>query len=201
MKIGIMGGTFNPIHNGHLLIAEHAYDQFDLDQVWFMPAGIPPHKRNDGILDGDTRCKMVEKAICNVDYFQLCRKEVDSTEISYTYKTLTELSEEYKEVQWYFIMGADSLAYFDKWREPGIILEKATILVAVRDNMDLQEEVEKEISRIKGLLSGEIYSINTPVFNVSSREIRERAKQGRSTRFLVPDEVWNFMNEQEIYKE
>lgn len=199
MKIGIMGGTFNPIHNGHLLIAEHAHDQFQLDEVWFMPAGVPPHKQNMGIMPKDIRCRLIKAAIKDVSYFSLCRREVDSTEISYTYKTLTQLTLDFPEDEFYFIMGADSLAYFDKWKAPDIILSKATILAAVRDEMDL-DEVNYKIGKIKEQFTGNIFPIITPSFNVSSAEIRKRLSEGRSTRFLVPEAVWTIINDQNLYR-
>lgn len=198
MKIGIMGGTFNPIHNGHLLIAENAHDQFDLDEVWFMPAGIPPHKQNMGILDKEIRCELILQAIKDVTYFSLERREVDDAKISYTYLTLTDLKDEYPENEFYFIMGADSLAYFDKWKKPDIILEKAAILVAVRDELDT-ENVNDKIEQIKKIYNGNIFPIVTPNFCVSSAEIRRRIETGRSIRFLVPEAVQKIIKEQNLY--
>lgn len=200
MKIGIMGGTFNPIHNGHLLIAEHAHDQFNLDEVWIMPAGIPPHKQNMDILSKDIRCELIEEAIKDVSYFRLDRREVDSTEISYTYRTLTKMKNENPSNEYYFIMGGDSIAYFDKWKETGTILNLATVLVAVRDDVDATK-VEEHINRIKSQFSGSIYQIITPSFNVSSAEIRKRIKENQSIRFLVPDGVWKYIKTQNLYKD
>ena len=111
-KIGIMGGTFNPIHNGHLLIAENARWQFGLDQICFLPAGIPPHKQNLMVLDGHSRCEMVQLAIEDNPDFYLSDYEVQRTEPSYTYLTLEYLKQKYPEDTLYFIMGADSLRDF-----------------------------------------------------------------------------------------
>lgn len=198
MRIGIMGGTFNPIHNGHLLIAENAYDQFHLDKVLFVPAGIPPHKQQLEILDKELRCAMIEAAIGNVPYFKLDRREIDSMEISYTAATLTQLSIEQPDNTFYFIMGADSLAYLDKWRSPEIILSHATILAAVRDTMET-EQLNAEIHRITQLIPGDIKPIYTPTFNVSSKEIRQRIKDHRSIRYLVPESVDRFITEKKLY--
>lgn len=198
MRIGIMGGTFNPIHNGHLLIAENAYDQFHLDKVLFIPAGIPPHKQQLEILDKELRCAMIEAAIGNVPYFKLDRREIDSMEISYTAATLTQLSIEQPDNTFYFIMGADSLAYLDKWRSPEIILSHATILAAVRDTMET-EQLNAEIHRITQLIPGDIKPIYTPTFNVSSKEIRQRIKDHRSIRYLVPESVDRFITEKKLY--
>lgn len=198
MKIGIMGGTFNPIHNGHLLIAENAYHQYGLDQIVFLPAGIPPHKQHMGILDKDHRCAMIDLAIENIPYFRLDRREVDAAQISYTYLTLTQLKEENPEDEFFFIMGADSLAYFDKWKNPKIILNKATVLAAVRDEFDTGA-LKQEIKRITDKLGGNIGFITTPEFDVSSQNIRNRVACGQSIRFLVPDKVRDYILYHNLY--
>lgn len=199
MKIGIMGGTFNPIHNGHLLIAENAFHQYQMDKLIFLPAGIPPHKQNAGILDKEHRCAMIQAAIEDISYFQLDRREVDSLEISYTYKTLTKLKEEHPRDEFYFIMGADSLAYFDHWKYPDIILKHAMVLVAVRNSYD-QAALKQEIIRITEKLGGKIGYITTPEFDVSSQNIRERILGGQSIRFLVPDKVQQYIISHNLYK-
>lgn len=198
MKIGIMGGTFNPIHNGHLLIAENAYHQHQLDQILFMPAGIPPHKQHLGILNKEQRCAMIEAAIEGISYFKLDRREVDACEISYTYLTLSLLKEEQPQDEFYFIMGADSLAYFDQWKNPDIILQKATVLAAVRDGFDTGA-LRTQSQRITQKLGGQIGFITTPEFDVSSKDIRNRVASGQSIRFLVPDQVREYILKQNLY--
>lgn len=198
MRIGIMGGTFNPIHNGHLLIAENAFQQFHMDQILFLPAGLPPHKQNMGVLNKEHRCAMIQAAIEEIPYFQLDRREVDAAEISYTYKTLMQLHEEHPQDQFFFIMGADSLAYFDHWKNPDIILKHATVLAAVRDEYD-REALKQKSLQITEQLGGEIGFISTPEFDVSSQNIRTRVSEGQSIRFLVPEKVRQYIIEQQLY--
>ena len=133
-KIGIMGGTFDPIHIGHLILGEKAYDQFGLDKVRFMPAGNPPHKRNrKGRATDEQRVEMVRMAISSNPHFELCLAEMNEDGYSYTYRTLERFREENPEEEYYFIIGADSLFDFDIWREPGRICKACTIVVATRN--------------------------------------------------------------------
>ncbi len=199
MRIGIMGGTFNPIHNGHLLIAENAYHQFELDKVLFMPAGIPPHKQNQGILDGEIRCSLVEAAISDISYFELDEREVNCNEISYTYRTLAKMKEEHPADDFFFIMGADSLLYFDKWVKPDEILRYATVLVAVRDSVDVTM-LKNKMNSITAELGGTMGFITTPEFDVSSKEIRNRISKSNSIRFLVPEMVRRNILDNNLYK-
>ena len=132
-KIGIMGGTFDPIHISHLILAETAYEQFSLDKVLFLPAGNPPHKRNrkGGATDLE-RVEMVRRAIAGNSHFQLCLDEMNAEDYSYTYRTLEQMRAEHPDTEFYFIVGADSLFDFEQWREPERICRAASILVAVR---------------------------------------------------------------------
>jgi len=138
-KIGILGGSFDPIHQGHLNIAEQARIEFDLDEVWFIPAGHSPNKNESEMTSAEMRTEMTALAVASSPYFKVSRIEVDAEETSYTYITLSKLKEQYPNLQFYFIMGADSLDYFEKWRHPEIICQKSIILTAVRDDMDLDE--------------------------------------------------------------
>ena len=200
MKIGIMGGTFNPIHLGHLLIAENAYDEYGLDEVIFMPAGIPPHKR-EGVLDKEHRCSMILEAIKDIPYFSLDRREVDSEDVSYTYITLSKLKEEHPENTYYFIMGADSLDFFINWMRTDIILEKAIILAAVRDNMDMDKMNKDKISILLKYPYGKIEFLSTPEFNVSSNDIRKRVLNKQSIKYLVCDSVREYIYDNALYED
>ncbi len=200
MKIGILGGTFNPIHYGHLLIAQNALDQFDLDKIWFMPAAIPPHKQNADILDSKHRMQMILRAIQDNPAFELNPRELLKGGISYTFETLTQLKEECPENEYYFIIGADSLMKFQTWKNPEVILNHVTLLVAVRDHVAGEKllGISEEI-RLK--YGGQIHLIYSPEFNVSSNEIRSRIKHHHSVRYLVPDEVCNYILSENLYKE
>ncbi|MCR4955872.1 MAG: nicotinate-nucleotide adenylyltransferase [Lachnospiraceae bacterium] len=198
MRIGIMGGTFNPIHNGHLLIAENAYHQFHLDKILFMVAGNPPHKTNLTVVDSSHRCQMVKEAILNVPYFELDEREVHNQRLSYTYLTLTELKQSHPEDEFFFIMGADSLLYFEKWRNPEIILEKATVLIAVRDMVD-SDKVLSTAKEITKKLGGTMDLIQTPMFDVSSNNIRSRIANKDTVRYLLPDSVIDYIKKNNLY--
>ncbi len=126
-KVGIMGGTFDPIHNGHLLLGEEAYRQFALDEVVFMPTGIPPHKAGKKIADAADRKRMVELAVANTAYFSCSDMELMRHRTTYTAETLTLLKEKNPDTEYYYIVGADSLDQMDGWYHPEIIFQKAVI--------------------------------------------------------------------------
>ena len=139
-KIGIMGGTFDPIHIGHLILGEAAYEQFGLDEVWFLPAGNPPHKRNRaGQAKDAQRVEMVRRAIASNPHFVLCTKEMKDEGYTYSYRTLEAMRKEHPGTEFYFIIGADSLFYFDEWKNPERICAAAKILVATRDRAKEEE--------------------------------------------------------------
>lgn len=199
MKIGIMGGTFNPIHNGHLLIAENARSQYALDTVWFLPAGMPPHKEENGILSAEVRLEMVRLAIQDNPGFKISEIELWSKERSYTYRTLERLHEQFPDTEFYFIMGGDSLRDFHTWKNPDRICELSHLLAAVRDEMDAKR-LKVYASGIRETLHGNIDFIITPNFSVSSHEIRARVKAGDTIRYLVPEKVRCYIAQKELYR-
>lgn len=200
MKIGIMGGTFNPIHNGHLIIAEQARQEYQLDLVLFIPAGVPPHKRQDSILDSSLRCEMIQLAIQSNPHFQLDTREVDSQEISYTYLTLGSLSEQYPDAKLYFIMGEDSIYAVSSWRRPQDIFTLATILVATRNDSSNISRMESQICKITKQYSCSLELIHSPSVMISSSDIRSRVANNQSIRYLVPDSVAQYINDHDLYK-
>ncbi|MBQ7077759.1 MAG: nicotinate-nucleotide adenylyltransferase [Lachnospiraceae bacterium] len=199
MKIGILGGTFNPIHMGHLLIAENALTQFSLDRVNFMPAFVSPFKLNENVLSGDLRAEMINLSISDNERFFLDRREIDSNEVSYTYKTLTDMKQEFPNDELFFIVGGDSLRTFKHWRNPEIILEKAVILAAVRgtDNIESLNSYRDELMR---LYNCDIRFLHTPMYDISSSDIRERIKNGQSVRYMLKDELIDYILKNNIYK-
>ena len=120
-KIGILGGSFDPVHNGHLAIARAAYTDFDLDEVWFIPAGHSPNKNESGMTLPEYRAEMVALAVKPYPYFKMSTVEIEAEETSYTYLTLTKLKNRYPDTIFYFIMGADSLDYFEEWKHPDTV--------------------------------------------------------------------------------
>ena len=197
-KIGIFGGTFNPVHYGHLMIAENACEQFGLEQVIFLPTGHSPHKPFMGEDMIRHRCHMVELAIADNPLFGISYREIEHNGISYTYETLRLMKEEHPDMECYFILGADSLFDFVLWRHPEMICREAVILAAVRDELN-EKRVDEQISYLSRHLGGQIYRLNTPNFNVSSKSIRERVGQGQNIRYLVPDTVAAYIQENSLY--
>lgn len=200
-RVGIMGGTFDPIHIGHLILAECAYEQFQLDTVQFLPSGNPPHKteRQGGATD-EERLAMVSLAIRNNPHFSLDAEEMRRTGYSYTSDTLTALRERNPDTDYYFIVGADSLFSLDTWHEPRIICRNCVLLAAVRDQASVSEMEEKmtELSRRYGAT---IRLLHSPSLDISSTELRFRRQEGHSLRYFVPDAVISYIEQKGIYNE
>ena len=199
-KIGIFGGSFDPIHRGHLNIAQSAYEEFSLDEVWFIPAGHSPNKDERGMTAANDRAEMVALAITPYPYFKLSRMEIEAQETSYTYLTLTKIKEQYPDAELYFIMGADSLDYLEKWKHPEIICEKAIILTAVRDDMDIAA-IEDKIVKLQQLFPACIYPIRGGRTEVSSTELRTIYKEEKILPTMVPDAVGRYICEHGLYSD
>ena len=145
MKIGIMGGTFNPIHNAHLMMAQAAYEQYKLDEIWFMPSAKPPHKNQDEIAEKEHRKRMVQFAIDKIPYFKISNIEYKRAGKTYTYDTLVELKKEREDAHFYFIMGGDSLAQFEQWYHPELVIKQAVLLAAARPYEKEHPNFEKQV--------------------------------------------------------
>ncbi|MGN0481989.1 MAG: nicotinate-nucleotide adenylyltransferase [Lachnospiraceae bacterium] len=197
-KVGIMGGTFDPVHYGHLLIAENARIQFGLEKVLFIPTGQSPHKDDARITDSKKRCEMLKLALEDNPFFQLSTVELERNETNYTYRTVQYFRQTYVNTKWYFIMGADSLFQFHTWKHPEQILQNATILAAVRDEKNLPE-LEERMAYLTDAYGGEIYPLQTPNFSISSHEIRKRIEEGASIRYQLPDSVRNYIEKNHLY--
>lgn len=199
IKTGIMGGTFNPIHYGHLLIAENAAEQFGLEEILFIPTGRSPHKSDRQILDAAIRCDMIRLAIADNAAFKLSTIEIEADEVNYTYRTVDHLREQYPNRELYFIMGGDSLQAFGSWRYPGHILEEAQLLVAVRDDVD-QLELQGEIRSLEQQYpQARIACLKTPNYSLSSHRIRALVAKGRTIRYMVPETVRRYIEEHHLY--
>lgn len=203
MKIGIMGGTFNPIHNGHLMLGEYSYRSFGLDQVWFMPNGNPPHKAGiSASYSADIRARMTELAIQEIPYFRLEDYEVRRQEPSYSYQTLEHFKEVYPEHSFYFIIGADSLFDINKWMKPERILKICTILAAFRGDKNNSEIMNRQIELLKERYGADIdiRLLISPLMDVSSHELREMVSEGKSISGLVPETVEQYIKEHGLYR-
>ena len=201
MKIGIMGGTFDPIHNGHLMLGKAAYEKFGLDQIWFMPNGNPPHKKQASIgSDIETRIRMVELAIAPHPEFVLELYESDPSKVSCSYQTLEHFQTQYPEDELYFIVGADSLFAIETWVKPGRIFPTCTFLAAYRDEIDTAEEMQTQIAYLKKKYHARIEILATPLMDVSSHELRQRIQEQESIRSYVPSDVADYIEEHCLYQ-
>lgn len=199
-KIGILGGSFNPIHNGHLELAKQALTQFALDQIWLMPNHIPAYKKWDRSVTNEDRLHMTALAVKDEDRFYLSDLELRRGGITYTVDTLAQLHKEYPDTEWYFIMGGDSILAFDTWREPGRILSLATLIVTTRDQIQA-EDVENKICHLKEQYpDADIRQMKIHPVNVSSSEIRNAVKNGQSISEMVPESVSQYILQNRIYR-
>ena len=198
-KIGIMGGTFNPIHIGHLLLAEWAMTEAGLDEVWIIPAGFPYQKSKDNILPGTERLHMAELAILGNRRMRCLDLELRREGYTYTYETMEELKGFYPDYEFFFIMGADCLFSLEDWKEPEKILENSTLIVAVRNDTSMEKMEEKRNELIQKY-GGEIILLPFIRTAISSSEIRKRVSEGKSIRYMVPDSVKDYIEEKGFYR-
>lgn len=197
-KIGIMGGTFNPIHFGHLLLAETAFHQFDLDEILIMPTKNPYYKKISNSVTEEDRVAMVELAIEDNHHFCLSKEELNREGTTYTVETLSHLTKRHPNHKYYFIMGADSLYHIESWKEPEQILRMATIVVAGRAGTG--SSLNSQIEYIENKYDSEIYRLNSPVLEISSNDIRRRVRDGESIRYLLPAKVVDYIYEHGLYQ-
>lgn len=195
-KIGIMGGTFNPIHNGHVALADAAYKTFSLDKVLFMPSGNSYMKQH--VLDNSKRVSMVSKAIESISYFELSTIEVERFGNTYTSETLQQLTQQNPDVQYYFIMGADSLFHIEKWKDPEIIFQLSTLICMVRDDYNMTDIKKKGAELAQR--GADILYLNMPKIDISSTDIRNRVKLHQSISELVPEKVEKYILQEHLYE-
>lgn len=199
-KTGIMGGTFNPIHMGHLIVAEKAREQFGLDEVLFLPSGVPYMKNCDEVLPGKSRMEMTGLAIQGNPFFTISAMEIERKGRTYTYETLEELRAQNPDTEYYFILGADSLWAIEEWRNPERIFAACHILAAVRDDRS-SEEMEEQAAYLKEKFAADISLLQTGHIEISSSMIRSLCREGKSIRYLVPDAVYDYIRKNRLYGE
>ncbi len=197
-KVGILGGTFDPIHTGHLILAETACEAFSLDYVLIMPNGNPPHKPGQVNASMTQRTRMAELAASDNDHFRVSDFEKTPQDYHYTYETLEFLTQEHPDTDYYFILGADSLVHFHTWKEPERICKCCRILAATRDRMETSV-LKKHMERLALEMGACIEPLETPNIDISSNMLRERVRKGRSIRYYVPDTVEAYIREQGLY--
>lgn len=198
-KIGIMGGTFNPIHNGHLKLAEEALIQFSLDEVLFMPSGISYMKAEQKIESGETRAEMTALAIQGNPHFFLSTLEIEQPGNTYTYQTLEYLRKEKPDAEYYFIMGADSLFQMTQWVSPERIFANCCILAAVR-NDKTTADMDNRIQLLKREYNADVRLLQTSLMDISSSDIRRKIAAGESVEGDVPEPVRMYIEKRGLYR-
>jgi len=195
--IGVLGSAFNPPHLGHLALAQEALWQLGLDEVVLVPTGQAPHKRIADAPGREVRMEMTRLAAADDARFSVSALEVEREGASYTYETLEALAEERGETELMFVMGADAAVGLESWRKPERVVELASLAVARRAGVSDADVAEA--MRSLGC-EGRATILEMPQFGVSSSAVRDRAKQGRPLRYLVPDAVAGLIEEREIYR-
>ncbi|MFC1847286.1 nicotinate-nucleotide adenylyltransferase [Chloroflexota bacterium] len=198
MKIGILGGTFDPVHNGHIAVAEETRARLDLAEIIFVPAGQPQLKGNRPILAAEHRLQMVRLAIADQPYFKLSTVEIDRAGPSYTVDTITELQAHLgAEAELFFILGLDTLAQLPQWREPSRLIKMCYLVATSRPGYILPDLDSLE-TIIPGL-SHRLTLLDKPEVDIGATEIRDRVVQRLSIRHLVPEPVDEYIRQHKIY--
>lgn len=198
-KIGIMGGTFNPIHYGHLLLAEFAKEEMKLDEVWIIPTGCSYMKEQQGVVSGQERIQMVNLAIEETSEHMKCLDvEVKRGGYTYTFETIELLKEMYPQNEFYFIFGADCLFTIETWKYPERIFEHCKVIAAARNGSSVDEMFQK-IHELKNKFGADISLLRFPNIEISSTMIRNRIKAGKSVEFMLPKKVIDYISQKGFY--
>jgi nicotinate-nucleotide adenylyltransferase len=196
LRVGIFGGAFNPPHIGHLVCAQEALVQLELDRVVFVPVGEAPHREIEGDPGAEARLEMVELAVAGDERFATSRMELDREGPSYTSDTLAQLHEESPDDELFLILGGDQAAALASWHEPEKVLERATVAVFERASWGRNAIVIK-IGRLAGARN--VRYLDMPMIQVSSSGIRRRVREGAPIRYLIPDNVASYIEEKALY--
>lgn len=199
MRIGIFGGSFDPIHQGHLILAENCREQAQLDQVLFMPCAMSPHKLEGAHGSDRQRLEMLDFAIGGHPQFVRSDMEIKRGGVSYTVETLRELSVAQPDSEWFLLMGADSLESFSSWREPAEILQLAKPIVVGRPGSTIDLQTLAPLSSASYVEELGELSVESPLIEISSSTIRSRVADQQSVRFLLPRSVEKYIETQKVY--
>ena len=186
MNIGLFGGSFNPIHNGHIRLAKALLREAGLDEVWFMVSPQNPFKQNQKLLDDDKRFQLVQIALKDEPNLKACDFEFNLPKPSYTWNTLQALEQAFPEHQFVILIGGDNWAAFDKWYRYEDILQRYPIVVYPREGSEVQASGVK--------------IVKTPLINISSTQIRQRIQEGKNVRGLVPTDVAMMIEQEHLYR-
>lgn len=187
-KVGLFGGTFDPVHHGHLIIAQTVMERASLDRMIFIPSARPPHKGEDIMFDAAVRFSLLSRALRDNEFFSVSDVEMRRKGLSYTIDTIREMKAQYPpETEFFFLVGRDNLYEIQTWRNPRGILEECTVLVAERacpENRDIPRWIQERVQRVQA-----------PLIEISSTDIRQRLREGRSIRYLVPEGIEEMIRE------
>ncbi|WP_353096616.1 nicotinate-nucleotide adenylyltransferase [Tissierella praeacuta] len=196
MKIGVMGGTFDPIHNGHLIAAEYARTSLNLDKIIFIPSGTHPFKNNKNISEPNKRKDMILLAIDSNNYFKISSIEINRMGTTYTIDTIMELREEYKRDEIYFIIGSDILFELEKWKGFKELIGLCKFILLYRPGQE--ENIDKKIKDLE-YYNIQIKKVKSPLIEISSTEIRNRVNNKLSIKYLVPESVEQYILKYDLY--
>jgi nicotinate-nucleotide adenylyltransferase len=200
MRIGIFGGTFDPVHLGHLLLAEGCREQVPLDAVWFLPAAVPPHKQQCELTPAKQRIEMLELAVGGYPAFSICRYEADRGGVNYTAETLAELRKQAPAAEFFFLLGADMLHDLPRWRQPERICELAMPVAVHRAG-----EPPPDFDNLQGIITAERidamrrHAVEMPAIGLSGSDIRHRVAAGQSIRYRTPRAVEKYIETHGLY--
>ncbi len=202
-RIGLLGGTFDPIHYGHLVVAEEVRAGLDLAEMIFVPAGQPPHKQGDFITAGHHRLAMLELAIASNPHFSISRVDLDRPGPSYTVETLRLLRQQWdSRVAIYFVIGWDSLEELSSWYEPEGILEQITHLVAVhRPGYEEVPEYRSRLEKRLPMLKSRLLTMPAPQLDISATDLRQRVAEGRPVKYQIPEAVERYIAQHGLYRQ
>lgn len=199
-KVGIMGGTFDPIHNAHLALGECARVSLALDEVWFMPAKDPYFKKKKNVTPAKLRAEMTSLAVCGRKGFEMSDFELLRDGETYTAETMEKLNELYPDVHFYFIIGSDSMYQIETWWRPEIIMKLATLVVAEREYPERQRSFMDQVEYLRVKFGADIRVLDFEESDISSTLIREMAANGEDISELVPREVALYIKDKGLYK-
>jgi nicotinate-nucleotide adenylyltransferase len=196
LRFGIMGGTFDPIHYGHLAAAEEAKHRFALQKVIFIPCGQPPHKKDYQVTNAEHRLEMTRLAIEDNPEFEISRLEIDRPGPSYAIDTIAELRQSYLDAEFYFITGADAILEILTWKQPQRLADMCELIAVSRPGYDLAVFKEK----IGNEIAPRVHLLDVPGVSISSTEIRCRVSQGTPVRYLLPEKVRTYIEKESLYR-
>lgn len=200
-RIGIMGGTFDPVHNGHLLLGRQAYREYALDEVWFMPSHVPPHKKDHCVTDSTDRMNMLKLALAGIPGCVVSDFEMKREGNTYTAQTLALLRENYPEYRFYFIIGEDSLFQLETWYMPKQVMSLTAFLVSCREYQSGGVSIDEQIRHLHETYGADISLLHNEMIDVASADIRRRAAAGKSIREFVPEAVADYIERRGLYRE